>query len=77
MIVKSIITSFAVTLTSALDILREHGLLVFITLYALHLLISYFIARVPVTHRSGLPTRSSPRLQNWARDQHSRTFTSF
>lgn len=75
MVSKYIVASFAVTLTSALEALRGHELLVFIGLYSVHMIASSVVLRrppVPVrTNRA-----ASPRLQQWASRQ-STTFTSF
>jgi hypothetical protein len=80
MIIKSTIASFTVTLTSAMQTVHGHEVLVFIALYGLHLMASsYFLRSTP--RQASL--RSVPldhvkqvRLQQWAASQDT-TFTSF
>lgn len=75
MISKYVITSFSVTLTSALRAVQGHEIMIFAGLYCLHLLISSLVMRrLPVPARNN--QAASPRLQHWARHQHD-PFTSF
>lgn len=74
MISKYVITSFSVTLTSALRAVQGHEIMIFVGLYCLHILISSLVVRQPYTVVR--PSQSSARLQDWARTQRS-SFTSF